>query len=616
MSIENVEVRSLLAWLHDVWWHYGGTLLVVFIAGLVVAWLIAALRSGPERATLGVWKRLCEGLIDLTCVAPRRVLALAWLAVKESIRRRVVVAIVVFLLLLLFAGWFLDPASNNPVRLYMNTVLFGTWFLVLVLMVILSTFSLPKDIKDRTIFTIVTKPVRTSEIVIGRIVGFSVIGSVLLAMMGTASYLFVVRGLNHTHEVVLSDLVPETPSHGGGHKDKDAKKPQYWSGRTGDSQKHHHDVQVDSAGNAHIRTKNGHWHSLDLKGHISPDGVLSGTVTTGPAEGLLVARVPIYGHLRFLDRQGHPANEGINVGDESTYRSFIDGGTMAAAIWTFDNVQEAKYHDGLPIDLTISVFRTHKGDIERGVTGRLFVRNPKTGRSAEVRVFQAKKLAVDSQFIPRKLQAKKPDGSTEEVDLYNDLTADGKVEVWLRCVDSQQLFGVAERDLYIRAPRVAFGWNFAKAYFGIWLQMVLAIAIGVFFSTFLSSPIALLATASALTLGLFSPFLQELASGKAIGGGPVESAQRIWTQENLVTPLEPGLQTTIVKAADQVLSYVIGVVARVLPDLNQFDYTDLIGEGFNIDGEMALIHGLTALGFVVPLLIVAYFFLKTREVGQ
>ena len=40
---------------------------------------------------------------------------------------------------------------------------------------------------------------------------------------------------------------------------------------------------------------------------------------------MLVARVPVYGKLRFLDRTGQPAEKGINVGDEWTYRSFIDG---------------------------------------------------------------------------------------------------------------------------------------------------------------------------------------------------------------------------------------------------------------------------------------------------
>ena len=38
-------------------------------------------------------------------------------------------------------------------------------------------FSLPADIKTKTIYTVVTKPVRPGEIVLGRIVGFSLVGN-------------------------------------------------------------------------------------------------------------------------------------------------------------------------------------------------------------------------------------------------------------------------------------------------------------------------------------------------------------------------------------------------------------------------------------------------------
>ena len=132
-------------------------------------------------------------------ISPRRVAALTWLAVKESIRRRVVVVVAVFILVLLFAGWFLDPNSTNPAQLYISFVMTATSYLVLLLTLILCTLSLPADLKNRTLHTIVTKPVRPSEIILGRIFGFAVIGTVLLLVMGTVSYFFVERGLAHTH---------------------------------------------------------------------------------------------------------------------------------------------------------------------------------------------------------------------------------------------------------------------------------------------------------------------------------------------------------------------------------------------------------------------------------
>ena len=50
---------------------------------------------------------------DLVHTSPRRVWALARLAIQESLRRNVLVALGVFVVMLLFAGWFLDPRRPN-----------------------------------------------------------------------------------------------------------------------------------------------------------------------------------------------------------------------------------------------------------------------------------------------------------------------------------------------------------------------------------------------------------------------------------------------------------------------------------------------------------------------
>ena len=59
----------------------------------------------------------------------------------------------VFLLILLFAGWFLDANSNDPAPLYLSFVLTATTYLVLLIALFLSAFSLPADIKNHTIYT-------------------------------------------------------------------------------------------------------------------------------------------------------------------------------------------------------------------------------------------------------------------------------------------------------------------------------------------------------------------------------------------------------------------------------------------------------------------------------
>ena len=108
---------------------------------------------------------------------------------------------------------------------------------------------------------------------------------------------------------------------------------------------------------------------------------------------------------------------------------------------------------------------------------------------------------------------------------------DGKVQVEIRCVDPAQYFGVAEPDVYLRPGDASFELNFCKGYLSIWLQMVLVTGFGVTFSTFLSGPVALMATISAIVLGFFGQFVRDIATGDDVmGGGPIESFIRIVTQ--------------------------------------------------------------------------------------
>ena len=176
------------------------------LLALVAGYLLASFRHGPLRAGDMTYRVVMTGLRELCILSPRRVTALAWLAVKESFRRHVLIGLLVFLLILVFAGWFLGTRGPDPARLYISFVLTSTTYLVLLLALFLSALSLPADIRDRTIYTVVTKPVRAGEVVLGRILGIAAVGTVMLAVMGACSYLFVVRSLDHTHTVDLTTL--------------------------------------------------------------------------------------------------------------------------------------------------------------------------------------------------------------------------------------------------------------------------------------------------------------------------------------------------------------------------------------------------------------------------
>ncbi|MEM6692403.1 MAG: ABC transporter permease, partial [Planctomycetota bacterium] len=159
---------------------------------------------GPGEGFYAV-ARVVKDLVtkDLPKTSPRRIFALARLAFKEAIRRKVLFVVGLFLFVLLLAGWYLNTDSNDPARLYISFALTLTNYLVLVMALFISAFSLPNEIQSKTIYTIVTKPVRATEIVLGRMLGFIATGTLILVPMGLMSYLFVTRAVAHRHSEVV-----------------------------------------------------------------------------------------------------------------------------------------------------------------------------------------------------------------------------------------------------------------------------------------------------------------------------------------------------------------------------------------------------------------------------
>jgi ABC-type transport system involved in multi-copper enzyme maturation permease subunit len=582
------------------------TALVLAVFALLVGFVVALVRYGPLKAGDLTYRVVTNGMSELALSSPRRIWAIARLAVKESFRRRVIVALVVFFLILLFAGWFLKTDYPQPAKLLFSFVLTATTYLILLIALLLSTFSLPNDFKTKTIYTIVTKPVRAGDIVLGRILGFTLVGTILLAIMSCFGYVFVVRTLYHTHEVDVARLEEVVNSDG----DVVGKV-----GRTTLDDYHRHEVDLNADGNGDAISTNEHKHAITNVG--TPDEPKY--VVSGP-EDYLRARVPQYGRLRFLDRRGAPAPRGISVGSEWTYRSFIEGGSAAAAVWTLDGISEkslGKDDEGnpcLPLELVVRVFRTYKGDIEQGIQGSIRLRNPDDPDvKSNEDIFTAKDASINTFDIPVKLY----DGQ-KEIDLLKDLvTKDGRLEVVVQCLDGAQYYGFAQPDLYLRLPDASPLWNYIKAQLGIWVQMVLVISIGVTCSTLLNGPVSVLFTVSFILLGFFKEFFVNVATGKQVGGGPIESLVRLVTQKNQTTGLEnSGFAVQLMQWIDWVLKQAMLSLAQVLPDFRSFSTVDYVAYGFNIPSNQIAQDLVVTAAYVLGLFVIGYFCLRTREVAK
>ena len=207
MVVDPSEFIPFSEWLSNAAGGFVVLALVMFIAWTVIAFAFTAIRNTPKQAMSIVGGGLKRAVLeDFPRSSLRRTIGMTRLAVQEAIRNKVLIIFALFVVLLLFAGWFLDVQNDHPARLYLGFVISTSTYLLLALAMFVSAFSLPNDIKNKTIYTITTKPVRAHEIFLGRVLGFGLVGTVLLILMGLVSYGFVIRGLDHSHTIDLASI--------------------------------------------------------------------------------------------------------------------------------------------------------------------------------------------------------------------------------------------------------------------------------------------------------------------------------------------------------------------------------------------------------------------------
>ena len=165
MVIDPKDVIPFLIWLPGAALSWLVVVACVVAGVTAIGWLVAAMRHGPWVATRTTVAVLRATVLDLVHLSPRRVCALARLAVKESIRRRVVVVFAVFILILLFAGWFRSRQHRSRPPLprlgahHHQLSGAAAGFAV--------EFAQSADRHQNRTCTVVTKPVRASEVVLG-----------------------------------------------------------------------------------------------------------------------------------------------------------------------------------------------------------------------------------------------------------------------------------------------------------------------------------------------------------------------------------------------------------------------------------------------------------------
>jgi hypothetical protein len=614
MVVDQSEFKSFGIWFFSYMVDFAMLALFMLVGWAILAFALAAIRNSPGRAAkmiVGTIKRAF--FVDFPRTSIRRTMAMSRLAIQEAIRNKVLIIFVLFIALLLFAGWFLDVENDHPARLYLGFVLSASTYLLLALGIFLSAFSLPNDIKNRTIYTITTKPVRAHEIFLGRVFGFAAVGTLLLVLMASVSYGFVKRGLDHDHTIDKTAIEWDEATGLG-------------TGKTSLNAYHRHEFTI----NRNLENADGLIGTTELaKGHSHNIYLRGDDYIVGSPTGDLLARVPVYGALSFLDRYGKPSEEGgLNVGKEWTYRSYIEGNTLNTAIWEFENLTEDMFvtsgSEGvLPLELNLRVFRSTKGKIESRIHGEILLVNPEEKLPTEQR-FSAPIPFEADEFVTSQVNIKFSDihrqnpktGALENINLFKHLVDGGKLQVHIRCKDRAQFFGMARADVYIRAPEGSFEANLIKCYLGIWMQMLLVILLGVFFSTFLNGIVALISSVAIIAMGMFAGFIGDIQTGEAPGGGPIESIVRNITQQGATLELEMGdTAIEVIESLDGFYLNTMESLAKLAPDFSKFNMSSKVAYGYDIHRDLILKQLVTTMVYFFVLVLAGYFILTSREIA-
>ena len=104
------------------------------------------------------------------------------------------------------------------------------------------------------------------------------------------------------------------------------------------------------------------------------------------------------------------------------------------------------------------------------------------------------------------------------------------------------------------------------------LILVLVIALCVFISTELGGVITFLCVVLIYLGGVNRDFVQELVQKQAAGGGPAESALRLFNRAALAAPLEETTLTKVATGSDEAFRWLMQGMLQILPDHLEFGY--------------------------------------------
>jgi ABC-type transport system involved in multi-copper enzyme maturation permease subunit len=545
-------------------------------------WYFLMMNAGGALALLGVFVPF---LLDATRLRWRRIWALTRLTMMEAVRRRVLWVFLILLLPALFPpSWFLQVKPEDQIRINVALVHFGANAVLLLAAAALAAFSIPADIRNQTIHTIVTKPVEKFEIVIGRFLGYALLTTgVLLAVLAFAALMIASTRIE-------SEAREESMK---------AREPVYG------------ELDFRGPGNFQGESVGREW---EYRRYV-PGGLAN----------------PFRALYHFND-----------VSQKLATRDWVD------CEFDFDIFRTTKGEENKAVECTFFVFTHQAMDETGAPSRQIIIEYQKrtkgisptaspTGTDSEKRQWaELEKVSgelgyfeylnkpiadyhTDSIPIPRTIFEKAREGEPKAFPRPNRPPISPRLTVAIRCDSNTQFLGVAKYDLYLLANEGRFYLNFFKGAIGIWMRVMLVIGIAVACSTYLNGVISMIVTAVLTGLGFFKSTIMMmvlLLASDVPNPGPFDSLRKLANNESLGMQADPTNPTHQVAAAfDEVFRWVMRRVISAVPDMERLTWRDYVADGFNVPTEDVFWNFLGVAGYLAMWAALSHYLIKWREVA-
>ena len=136
--------------------------------------------------------------------SPRRVWTIAAATVTQLLRMRILAFLAVFCLVVVAAGFFFPVLEPEDQLKLLKDVSFGALQLFSVVIAVVATaLLLPRDLEDRTLYTILSKPVPRLDYLLGKLLGVLLLigGGLLIMDVFLSGVLYIRQGM------VLADAI-------------------------------------------------------------------------------------------------------------------------------------------------------------------------------------------------------------------------------------------------------------------------------------------------------------------------------------------------------------------------------------------------------------------------